>query len=234
MTDLSTWAKSRSHERSRELLKGAIDLHVHAGPHLLSSPRSVDPVEAAVQARDAGMAAIVFMDVFLMSTGTAWIVNSLVPDFKAYGGIILSTVMEGLNPRAVKTAIHYGAGAKFVSFGAHSTVHQANRDGAVVDGEFVRHADRFPRFVEEELSRCVSIPLDGKLSPGLRDILEVVAANPQIYLVSGHVSPAEALKLMDYTREYGIKKVLFKIQRPTVKEPTMSHRLASYPKKPDG
>ena len=72
MTDLNAWAQSRSSERSRELLKGAIDLHVHAGPHLLSSPRSVDPVEAAMQARDAGMAAIVFMDVFLMSTGTAW------------------------------------------------------------------------------------------------------------------------------------------------------------------
>jgi len=175
----------------------------------MSSPRSVDPVQAAIEARDAGMAAIVFMDVFLLSTGTAWIVNRMVPDFKAYGGIILSTVMGGLNPRAVKTAMLYGAGARYVSFGAHSPVHQANKDGDFVDGQFVRHADRFPKFVTEELARCVSIPTDGKPSPEFREIMEVVAANPQVYLVSGHVSPAEAMKLSDYAREYGIEKLLF-------------------------
>ena len=35
----------RSYELSAELLKGAIDIHVHAGPHLPSSPRRVDPFE---------------------------------------------------------------------------------------------------------------------------------------------------------------------------------------------
>ena len=59
--------EGRSFERTQELLQGAIDIHVHAGPHLFSSPRRVDPVEAAMQARDAGMQAIVFMDVFEMS-----------------------------------------------------------------------------------------------------------------------------------------------------------------------
>jgi hypothetical protein len=63
--------EGRSFDLSRQLLQGAIDIHVHAGPHIFSSPRRVDPVEAAAQARDAGMRAIVFMDVFEMSNGTA-------------------------------------------------------------------------------------------------------------------------------------------------------------------
>jgi len=56
--------EGRSLERSEELLRGAIDIHVHAGPHIFSSPRRVDPFQAAIQARDAGMRGIVYMDVF--------------------------------------------------------------------------------------------------------------------------------------------------------------------------
>ncbi len=208
MVDLSQWAKSRSFQKSRDLMKGTIDIHVHAGPHLISSPRAADPVEAAVQAKDAGMAAIVYMDVFEMSTGTAWIVSRVVPDFPVFGGIILNTVYGGMNPRAVKTAIYYGSGAKFVSFGAHSTVAQANKEAQLIDGKYVLHIDRFPKFVEEEVSRCISIPLDGKLSPQLREILELISAHPHIYLLTGHISPDEALKLLEYGRDFGIKKMV--------------------------
>jgi hypothetical protein len=95
----------RSFQLSRDLLRGAIDIHVHAGPHIFSSPRRVDPFEAAIEARDAGMRAIVYMDVFEMSNGTAWLVNRQVPDFTTYGGLILNTVYGGMNPRAVKTAL---------------------------------------------------------------------------------------------------------------------------------
>ena len=65
--------EGRSFELSKELLEGAIDIHVHATPHLPSSPRRLDPIEAAIQARDAGMRTIVLMDVFQMSNGVAWL-----------------------------------------------------------------------------------------------------------------------------------------------------------------
>ena len=122
----------RSLGLSRELLKGAIDIHIHAGPHLFSSPRSVDPVQAATQARDAGMQAIVFMDVFEMTNGTAWLVNRVVPDFKTFGGLIMNTIYGGMNPRAVRTALEYGDGAKFIDFGAHSTYYHAALAGGLL------------------------------------------------------------------------------------------------------
>jgi len=208
MRNMSEWVKERTTEKSYELLKGAIDIHVHAGPHLKSSPRSVDPVQAAIQARDAGMRAIVYMDVFEMTTGTAWIVSRVVPDFKVFGGIIMNTVYGGMNPRSVKTAIFYGSGARYVSFGAHSTKYQASKEGRVVDGKFSPLKDLYPRFVEEELSRCIEIPLEGKPGPELEEILEMIAANPHIILNTGHVSPAEAFRLVDLAKQYGIKKVL--------------------------
>ena len=147
--DKNDWQYSRSYQRSVDLLKNAIDLHVHAGPHLVSSPRSVNPVQAAIEARDAGMRAIVYMCVFNWSVGTAWIVNEVVPGFTAYGGIILNTVLGGMNPRAVKTAVYYGDGARYVSFGAHSTKYQAGVEGRYVDGKWVRLVTEI-RFVAAE------------------------------------------------------------------------------------
>jgi len=200
--------KGRSFELSQELLIGAIDIHVHAGPHIFSSPRRVDPIQAAIQARDAGMQAIVYMDVFQMSTGTAWLVNRVVPDFKTYGGLILNTVYNGMNPRSVKTAIYYGEGAKFISFGAHSTYFQAAREGRKVEGEFIPLSKLYPRFETEELSRCIRIPLNKAPGPELDEILQLIASNPQMFMNTGHVSVKEALRLVDLAQEYGIKKVL--------------------------
>jgi hypothetical protein len=207
MFDQNDWRFSRSKKKSEDFLKGAIDLHVHAGPHLFSSPRSTDPVSAAIDARDAGMRAIVYMDVFSFTVGTSWIVNQVVDDFVTYGGIILNTVYGGMNPRAVKTAVYYGSGARYVSFGAHSTYFQAYREGRYEDGKWILLREKYPEFVEEELSRCIRIP-EGKPSKELTEILQIIADNPHIYLVTGHVSNDEALRLIDLSKEFGIKKVL--------------------------
>jgi len=193
---------------TKELLKGAIDIHVHAGPHIKSSPRRVDPLEAAIQAQQAGMQALVFMDVFEMSCGTAWLVNRAVPNFQTFGGLILNTVYNGLNPRAVKTALHYGDGAKFISFGAHSTYYQAAGEGRFVDGKFVPLSELYPEFKTEELDRCIRIPLYDEPSAALDEILKLIACNQHVYLNTGHVSPEEAIRLVELATEYGIKRKL--------------------------
>ena len=200
--------EGRSLDLSMDLLRGAIDIHVHAGPHIFSSPRRVDPFQAAQQARDAGMRAIVYMDVFEMSNGTAWLVNRAVPDFRTYGGLILNTVYGGMNPRAVKTALYYGDGAKYISFGAHSTYFQAMREGRIVDGRFVPLSELYPKFKHEELDRCIRIPVDEKPGPELDEILHLIADHPHVYLNTGHVSVPEAMRLVDLAQEYGIAKVL--------------------------
>jgi hypothetical protein len=198
----------RSMDLPDELLRGTIDLHIHAGPHLKSSPRRVDPFEAAEQAREAGMRAIVLMDVMENSAGTAWMVRRKVPGIDVFGGLILSTNHGGMNPRAVRTAMHYGTGAKFVSFGAHSTRFMAGREGRLVDGEPVPFKDLHPKFAEQEYGRAIHIPLEDPVPPALEEILAVVAEHPDVYLNTGHVSGAEALRLIELARRFGIPKVL--------------------------
>jgi hypothetical protein len=200
--------EGRSVELSQELLKGAIDIHVHPGPHLFSSPRRVDPFQAAVQAKDAGMRALVLLDCFEMSNGVAWLVNKQVPDFKTYGGLILNTVYGGMNPRAFKTAIYYGDGAKYLNFGTHSTYYQASKEGRIVDGKFVPLSEIYPKFKEEELSRCIKIPVHEAPNPALDEILQLVASHPHIYIDTGHVSVEEADRLIDLKEEYGYEKIV--------------------------
>jgi len=200
--------EGRSLELTQELLRGAIDIHVHPGPHLKSSPRRLDPIEAAIEARDAGMRAIVLKDVFEMSNGIAWLVNRHVPDFTIYGGLILNTVYGGMNPRAFKTAIYYGDGAKYLDFGAHSTYYQAAKEGRVIDGQFVALSELYPKFKTEELDRCIRIPIDQDPGPELDEILQLLAANPHIYMDTGHVSAEEAVRLVDLKDKYGYERVV--------------------------
>ena len=200
--------EGRSLELTYELLQGAIDIHVHPGPHLFSSPRRVDPFEAAQQAKDAGMQAIVLLDVFEMSNGTAWLVNKVVKDFKTYGGLILNTVYGGMNPRAVRTALYYGDGAKYISFGAHSTYYQAAKEGRMVDGKFVPLSELYPKFKREELDRCIRIPVDEAPGPELDEILGMIADHPHVYLDTGHVSVPEAMRLVALKEKYGYEKVI--------------------------
>lgn len=198
----------RSMSLPDELLVGAIDIHVHAGPHLRSSPRRADPIQVAEEARDAGMRALVYMDVFKESAGIAWMVRRLDPGIEVFGGIILNSNYGGLNPRAVKTALHYGSGAKFVSFGAHSTHYLASREGRLVDGRAVAFKELYPKFAEQELSRAVRIPLEGSVPDPLAEILDLIAERPEVYLNTGHVSAEEALRLVELARERGIERIL--------------------------
>jgi hypothetical protein len=200
--------EGRSLELTQDLLKGAIDMHVHAGPHLTSSPRRLDPIEAAMDARDNGMRAMVLIDVFNMSNGVAWLVNRHVPGFKTYGGLAMNTNYGGMNPRAWKTAIHYGEGAKYLMFGTHSTYYQASKEGRMVDGKFTSLADIYPKFRKEELDRSIRIPINEEPGEELDEILKLLADNPHIYMDTGHVSVEEAVRLVELRKKYGYKKII--------------------------
>jgi len=181
----------------------------------------MDPIETAIEARDAGMRAIVLKDVFEMSNGIAWLVNRHVPDFKVYGGLILNTVYGGMNPRAFKTAIYYGDGAKYLDFGAHSTYYQAAKEGRMVDGKFVALSELYPKFKTEELDRCIRIPLDEDPGSELDEMLQLLAANPQIYMDTGHLSVEEAIGLVDLKEKYGYERVV--VSSSVTKNAGMEH-----------
>jgi hypothetical protein len=201
--------RNRSMELPDELLIGAIDTHIHSGPWLKSCPGRVDPFQIAEQAKAAGMRGVVFYDHTLgNSAGTAWLASRMVKGIDIFGGIILTSAQGGMNPRAVKTALHYGAGAKFVHFGAHCTYHMASNEGALVDGKPVKFKDLYPKFAEEELSRAIRIPLEDPISGELEEILGLLGEHPEVFVNTGHISPAEVMRLADLAEKFGIAKMI--------------------------
>jgi hypothetical protein len=199
---------NRSMTLPDELLVGAIDSHVHAGPVLNSNPGHQDPIQVAIEAREAGMRSIVYYDVFGWASGTAWMVNRHVPGIQTFGGYLMNSCHGGMNPRAVKTALHLEGGCRFISFGSHCTYHSASRESTVVDGKLVPFKDVYPKFVKEELSRAVRIPLEEPIPDELSEILEMIAEHPEVYLNTGHVSTEEVLRILDLAEQFGIQKVL--------------------------
>ena len=200
-------------EMSDELLIGAIDSHVHAGPVLASNPGRFDPIEVAQMARDAGMRSIVYYSVFGNAAEMAWITNRHVPGIRTYGGYLMNLCQGGLNPRAVRTALAMEEGCRFVSFGSHCTYASVTSESTLIDGKPVPFVDAFPKFRETELPVAVRIPLEGAVPPELDEILSMVAEKPWVYLNTGHVSVPEAFRILELSKQYGIKKVL--IAHPT-------------------
>ncbi|QDY70528.1 DUF6282 family protein [Qingshengfaniella alkalisoli] len=198
----------RTMELPDELLVGAIDSHVHAGPVLRSNPGHFDPIQVAQMARDAGLRSILYYDVFGWASGTAWMVNRYMKDFRTYGGYLMNSCHDGMNPRAVRTALNLGDGCRMISFGSHCTHHSAMAESAFVDGELVPFKDAIPGFRERELERAIRIPLDGPVPDALKEILDMVAERPEVYLNTGHVSGPEALRIVELAQAAGIEKVL--------------------------
>jgi hypothetical protein len=76
------------------VMRGAFDMHVHAGPDALA-PRRCDALEVALAARDAG--------------ALATLIRKLVPEIFAIGALTLDRHVGGLNPEAVETEAKFGS-----------------------------------------------------------------------------------------------------------------------------
>ena len=90
------------------LLRGAIDIHVHAAPDPVT-PRRHDIVDLAVAARDAGMAGFVFKSHEYPTQPVAYVVRRAVPGVRVFGSLALDSEVGGLNPAAVEASARMGA-----------------------------------------------------------------------------------------------------------------------------
>lgn len=88
------------------ILRGFIDMHIHTSPDL--KPRLLDDYEAALEAKENGMRAIVLKSHIESTVGRAYIAHRLT-GFQVFGGIALNKTVGGLNQEAVRNAALMGA-----------------------------------------------------------------------------------------------------------------------------
>jgi hypothetical protein len=178
------------------LLKGCIDLHIHAGPDII--PRCMDALEVARAASEAGMRAILLKDPNTMTADRAYIVNSICPQIGVYGGVVLNNAVGSLNPRAVETAIKYGA----------KMVWMPTID-AKYGFEMAKKIEWMSLLFKPNKTKpkLIKITDGGRLLPEVEEILNLIA-EANVALASGHISPEERIVLIDEAKKLGVKKII--------------------------
>lgn len=166
-------------------IEGVVDLHVHSAPD--SGPRSVDSLQLARIARDAGMRALLLKNHYAPTAGLAFVVEKAVPGLRVFGGIALNAA-TGINPVAVE--------------------HMARTTGG--HGKVVW----MPTFDSEHYHRVhkpnpnrVPVSKDGSLLASVLQVLDVMARFGLV-LATGHSSPEESILLIRAARERGIDRII--------------------------
>jgi len=172
-----------------ELLRGAIDMHLHTSPDVM--PGRVDALEAAKQARQVGMRAIVIKNHSYPTTPLAMMVGQLIPEVAVLGSICLDYDIGGLNADALEK--HADMGARVVwmpTFSSANSRPAMRKLGLKLEGEGFSIIDARGRLVSE-----------------IEKILEIIKAHGMV-LATGHVSPHESLALVKRARAAGIEKIV--------------------------
>jgi hypothetical protein len=183
--------------KNDELLSGAYDLHVHAGPDVV--PRRQDLVDLARSAAQARMAGIVLKDHCLPTQGRAYTLNRLIPDgVRFFGCLALNAPVGGLNPVAVESFLREGGRVVFMP-----TYCAANHIRIWGRGKpptaFPLPTGNYPGI---EL-----LGSDGKLKPEVLEVIYLVKEYDAV-LGTGHVSPAEGLAALEAAAVVGVKRLV--------------------------
>ena len=118
-------------KRAKELLKGAVDFHIHTGPDIY--PRLVNDIEVAKQAKKAGMKAVLIKSHATITADRAQMAQ-FVTGFPVFGGVALNWQVGGLNKYAVECAAKLGAKQVWMP-----TTHAAN---------YLKYVDHVPMFAK--------------------------------------------------------------------------------------
>ena len=180
-------------ELARSLLRGAVDLHIHTAPDIF--PRSVDAIEAADEAKAAGMAAIAVKS-HSTDTSARAETASRRTGFPVVGGVALNYPVGGLNPHAVQESARQGGRIVWLP--------------TLAARHFLAHADNVPVLRDKsplDSEGIVVTTEDGGLKPEVEEVLQLVRQHDMV-LCSGHVSPAEALAVFRRAREIGIDRLV--------------------------
>lgn len=167
-------------------LQGIVDIHVHTDPD--SVPRSIDALDLAKLAKDAGMRALVLKNHWAPTVQLAYTVSRVVPGIEIYGAISLDRAVGGVNPEAVRQAAAF-AGKKLrivwmPTFDSENNV----------------------RFDHKNIP-FASVARNGRLLTETMEVLGIIAKE-KLVLATGHSSAEEDLLLVREARKLGISQIV--------------------------
>jgi hypothetical protein len=179
---LALWLSAAAHAQ----LQGVVDIHCHADPD--SVPRSIDAVDLAKLAKQAGMRGLVLKNHYESTASLAYIVRKIVPGLEVFGGIDLNRSVGGINPAAIERMAlvkgNYGRVVWLPTFDAENQVRYS-----------------------KENRPFVSVTRNGELTPEVREVI-ALAVKHNLTLETGHSSAAECLLIVREAKRAGVKNVI--------------------------
>ena len=178
-------------EAARDALRGAIDLHAHAGPDPFAE-RKLDARGLVDDYAAAGLSGFVFKSHEYPTQPLAWALNQ---EFEASrgihvtGAIALDHAVGGLNPDALEVALRIGTGVVWMP---------------TFDSAWSR--ERFGRWNSQQPAMTV-FDADGRLLEVCGTLLDLIAEHDAT-LCTGHLSPEETLAMVMASRERGIRTIV--------------------------
>jgi Family of unknown function (DUF6282) len=177
-----------------ELLKNAIDCHVHAYPDFVH--RSQDFVQIAIDASKAGMRALAFKDHWNVSAGAAYMAQRMIDDMikrgelthrvEIYGG---AGTCFGFNPDAIRVALQY-PNFRMIWFPTFTSYGFWRGAGQPEKGKV--------RLVNEST---------GQVLPEVQEVMEMAVAK-NVGLGLGHTDFEELLPLAKLVKKLGARATL--------------------------
>ena len=185
-------------------MKGAFDLHLHAGPEVI--PRKYDALEAGEALRQESMGGAVLKSHYFSTVPFVKMAHERGYD-NVWGSVTLNHYLGGLNPFALRASLGMQHnGCQLLKMVWMPTVHAAahlairKKDGELYDvppewtGGFITGTP-----VEQVPPICLT---DSAVQENLREILRIIADNGLI-LATGHISKEEVFHLVPLARSLG-------------------------------
>ncbi len=185
-----------------ELIADAIDMHAHVYPEVsLSYQGRVTDGQWAESAQNLKMGGFVMKSHVWPTMERAYLLQTQFPQLRIYGSITLNANVGGFNPWAVESAVQLGAKVLwFPTWGA-------SFDREHHEGKYFR------RFLPplSKLSPEKGIYLldsAGQLRGEVKEVLKI-AQEADLVVGTGHISPAESLRVAEFSAKIGLEKLVF-------------------------
>jgi hypothetical protein len=181
----------------RRLPSGIVDMHVHTAPDV--PPRLMSDLELAREVAAAGYRAVVLKGHHTPTAARAAMAEEAVGGVRVLGGVALNTpATGGINPSAVEATAAMGGRVIWMpTFTSRNHVRHMSGAGRGGGLEFLGRADRAVDVVDAE----------GDLLPEVLAVLDVVATH-DLTLATGHLAPAEIMRLVPEAKRRGVRRVV--------------------------
>ena len=185
-------------ERIDDLLRGAIDPHVHSGPSI--APRGIDHLELLREASAVGMTAIVTKDHDYSGVVAAALIKRHHPELtaKIYSSIVLNNVVGGINPYAVEHTAAMGGKVVWMP-----TLAAQNHLRWEKTANWVHPAST------QKMRLATGVPVvdNGKtVRDEVKEVLDIIAKNDMV-LASGHLHVSETWLVFEEAKRRGVQRM---------------------------